>query len=165
MCHSTLIDWLIFEGEQLWLVRLKFNLTQLCNLMCLVKALLTASTIINYHIKWYVKCEMWNIWACSKHKSSRPEVFCKKGVVRNFTKFTAKHLYQSLFFNKVAGLRPVTLLKNRLWHRCFPEIFAKFLRAPFLTEQLLWLLLNRINKLHDQALGVIFHDYETSFLH
>ena len=38
--------------------------------------------------------------------SSRPEVFCKKGVVRNFTKFTGKPLYQSLLFNKVAGLRP-----------------------------------------------------------
>ena len=35
--------------------------------------------------------------------SSRSEVFCKKGVLRNFTKFTGKHLCQSLFFNKVAG--------------------------------------------------------------
>ena len=31
-------------------------------------------------------------------------MFCKKGVLRNFAKFTAKHLRQSLFFNKVAGL-------------------------------------------------------------
>ena len=29
----------------------------------------------------------------------------RKGVLRNFTKFTGKHLYQSLIFNKVAGLR------------------------------------------------------------
>ena len=35
-------------------------------------------------------------------RSSRPEVFCKKGVLRNFAKFTGKHLRQSLFFNKVA---------------------------------------------------------------
>ena len=33
-------------------------------------------------------------------------VFCKKGVLRNFTKFIGKHLCQSLFFNKVAGPRP-----------------------------------------------------------
>ena len=39
-----------------------------------------------------------------KSRSSRPEVFCKKGVLRNFTKFTEKHLCQSLFSNKVAGL-------------------------------------------------------------
>ena len=33
-------------------------------------------------------------------------MFYKKGVLRNFTKFTGKHLCQSLFFNKVADLRP-----------------------------------------------------------
>ena len=33
-------------------------------------------------------------------RSSRPEVLSKKGVLRNFTKFTGKHLRQSLFFNK-----------------------------------------------------------------
>ena len=27
-----------------------------------------------------------------------PEVFCEKGVLRNFAKFTEKHLCQSLFF-------------------------------------------------------------------
>ena len=37
-------------------------------------------------------------------RRSRPEVFCKKGVLRNVTKLTGKHLCQSLFFNK--GLRP-----------------------------------------------------------
>ena len=67
-------------------------------------------------------------------KSSRPEVFCKKGVLRNFTKSTGKHLCQSLFFNKVAGLKPATLLKKRLWHRFFPVNFTKFLRTPFLIE-------------------------------
>ena len=38
-----------------------------------------------------------------------------QGVLRNFGKFTGKHLLQSLFFNKDAGLRPATLLKRRLW--------------------------------------------------
>ena len=31
------------------------------------------------------------------------EVFCKKGALRNFAKFTGKYLYQSLFFEKAAG--------------------------------------------------------------
>ena len=74
-------------------------------------------------------------------RSSRPKVFCKKGVLRNFTKFTGKHLCQSLFFNNVAGLRPATLLKKGLWRRCFPVNFVKFLRTPFFTEHLWWLLL------------------------
>ena len=58
----------------------------------------------------------------------------KKGALKNFTNFTEKHLYQSLFFNKVAGLRTATLLKKRLWHRCFPVNFLKFLRTPFLRN-------------------------------
>ena len=43
-----------------------------------------------------------------------PEVFCKKGVLTNFAKFTGKHLCQSPFFNKVACPGPATLLKKRL---------------------------------------------------
>ena len=48
----------------------------------------------------------------SKLRSSRPEVFCKKGALRNFAKVTEKHLCRSLVFNKIAGLRPATLLKR-----------------------------------------------------
>ena len=69
-------------------------------------------------------------------------MFCKKDVLENFAKFTRKHLYQSLFFNNVTALSPATLLKKRLWHRCFSVTFAKFLRTPFLTEHLLFLLLH-----------------------
>ena len=68
-------------------------------------------------------------------------MLCKKGVLRNFTKFTGKHLCQGLFFNKVAGLRPATSSKKRLWHRCFLVGFVKFLRTPFFMEHLWWLLL------------------------
>ena len=78
-------------------------------------------------------------------------VFCKKGVLRNSAKFTEKHLCQSLFCNKVAALKQATLLKKRLWHRCFPVDFAKFLRTPFLTEQLRWLLLYVILKILNVA--------------
>ena len=41
-----------------------------------------------------------------------PEVFYKKGVLKNFAKFTGKHLCQSLFFNKVAGLSFLRLHLN-----------------------------------------------------
>ena len=60
----------------------------------------------------------------------------KKGVLKNYTKFTGKHLCQSLIFNKVEGLRPATLLKKRLSHRCFPVNFAKFLKTRFFAENL-----------------------------
>ena len=38
------------------------------------------------------------------NRSSRPEVFCKKDVFKNFT---GKHQCQSLFFNKVAGKKEI----------------------------------------------------------
>ena len=43
---------------------------------------------------------------------------------------------------EVLGLRPITLLKKRLWHRCFPLNFAEFLRTHFVMEHFWWLLLN-----------------------
>ena len=69
-----------------------------------------------------------------QYRSSHQGWSIKKGVLRNFTKFTGKHLCQSLFFNKVAGLRPVTLFKKTLWHRCFPVNFVKFLGTPILQN-------------------------------
>ena len=38
-----------------------------------------------------------------------------------------------------------TSLKKRLWHRCFPANFEKFLKTPFLIEHLRWLFLNFTN--------------------
>ena len=67
-------------------------------------------------------------------RSSHRRRSVKKGVLRNFAKFTGKHLCQRLLFNKVAGLRPATLLKKSLLHKCFPVHFTKFLRTPFLQN-------------------------------
>ena len=53
------------------------------------------------------------------------------GVIKNLAEFTDKHLFWSIFFNKVVGLGPTTLLKKKLQHKCFPVNFAKFLRTPF----------------------------------
>ena len=47
-------------------------------------------------------------------RRNRPEVSVKKGVLRNFAKFTGKHLCHRLFFNKVIGFRPATLFKKSL---------------------------------------------------
>ena len=46
-------------------------------------------------------------WLCTNTQKQPPEVFYKKGVLKNFAKFTAKHLCRSLFFNN-----PATLLKK-----------------------------------------------------
>ena len=62
-------------------------------------------------------------------RSSHQRCSVKKGVLRNFEKSTGKHLCQSLFLVKLHA-RSATLLKKRLWHRCFHVNFAKFLRTP-----------------------------------
>ena len=67
----------------------------------------------------------------------------KKGVFKNFRNFTGKHLCWSLFFNKVAGVRPEKKrIKKRLQHRCFAVKFPKFLRTPILRNICEGLLLN-----------------------
>ena len=85
-----------------------------------------------------------SVWLKAKDTISWPETFLKavsfksshwmcsvkKGALKNFPKFTGKHLFQSLFFKKVAGL-PAILLERRLWYRCFPVNFANFSRATF----------------------------------
>ena len=76
------------------------------------------------------------------NRSSHRRCSVREGVLRTFAKCTGKHLYQSLFSNKVAGLRLATLLKKRLWYRCFPVHFTKFLRTSFLQNTSGGLLLN-----------------------
>ena len=70
-------------------------------------------------------------WFTRVFRSSHQRCSLIEGVFRNFKKLTGKQLYQNLFFNKVTVLRPATLLKRRLWHKCFPGNFSKFLRTHF----------------------------------
>ena len=125
----------------------------------LVSLLLTLNIL---HLRfWYFHCWLWTIKcrlgiyllgsAVTKFKGilgystlemingknfqkQPPEVLCKKDVLRNFGKFTGKHLCLRLFFNKVAGRRPATLFKKSLWDRCLPVNFPKFLRTPFIQN-------------------------------
>ena len=51
-------------------------------------------------------------WSIARFRSSHQRCSVRKGVLRNLAKVTGKHLCQSLFFNKVAGLRPAALSKR-----------------------------------------------------
>ena len=62
-----------------------------------------------------------------KYKSSRIEVFCKKGVLRNFAKFTGKNLCQGLFLNKVA----CNFIKKETLVRVFSCEFWEFSKNTF----------------------------------
>ena len=59
-------------------------------------------------------------------RSTHREMCFKKGAHKNFAKFTGKHLCQSSFFNKVAGLRSATLLKRDAETVLFLWIWSSF---------------------------------------
>ena len=57
---------------------------------------------------------------------------CKKVFLEISQNSKEKTCARAFFKNKVTGFRVATILKKRLWHRCFPVNFTKFLRTPFL---------------------------------
>ena len=67
-------------------------------------------------------------------RSSSPEMFYEKRIFESFAKLTRKHMPKSLFFNKVADIRPPTLLKKRLWQKRFAMNFPKLNRTHFLQN-------------------------------
>ena len=70
-------------------------------------------------------------------------MFCKKSVLRNFAKFTGKHLCQSLSFNKVAGLN---FIKRQTLAQVFSREFCEiskntiFYRTPLVAASIYELL-------------------------
>ena len=58
----------------------------------------------------------------------------KKCVLKNFTKFTGKHLYQSLFLNKAAGQGPETLLKKETLTQALSCEFCEIFKNTVFPE-------------------------------
>ena len=69
-----------------------------------------------------------------RNRSSQ-RVSVKKDVLRNLVKLTRKHLCKSLFFNKVADLRPAALFKKRP-AQIFPHQFCEIFKNTFFKEHL-----------------------------
>ena len=111
----------------------------------LLKEIYRVSHLTGYSdFSWYKPRAKWGQVNQNKFRSSCPEVFSKKGVLRNFTKFTGKHLYQSLLLNKVAGLRPegFHFIKKQTLTQVFFCKFCEVFKGTFLTDHLQWLLLS-----------------------
>ena len=62
-------------------------------------------------------------------------VLYEKGVLKNFTEFTGKHLCQSLFFNKIAGLSQ-QLIKNEALAQVFSREFCENFKNTLFTKHL-----------------------------
>ena len=62
----------------------------------------------------------------------------KKSVLRNFAEFTRKHLCQSLFLNKFAGLRSAAcnFIKKETQIQVFSCEFCKIFKNIFITEHI-----------------------------
>ena len=71
------------------------------------------------------------------------EVFYKMDV-KNFAKFTGKHLYQSLFLNKVAEKETLTQVFPCEFYKIFKNIFL-YSKPPVATSSISWL---HIQNLH-----------------
>ena len=69
----------------------------------------------------------------ASYGSSRAEVFCKKGVPRNFTKFAGKHMCQNLFFNKA---ETCNFIKNETLVQVFSCEFCETFKNTFFAEHL-----------------------------
>ena len=83
------------------------------------------------------------IWKFGKVivRNSHERCSMKKSVFKIFFQFTGKHLSQSLFFNKVAGLRFPTLFKETL-AQTFSCKFCKIFQSGFFYRTSGRLLLN-----------------------
>ena len=66
-----------------------------------------------------------------KQRSSHRRCSVRKGILKNFAKFTGKHQCQSFFFNKVTGLDLQFIKKETLVFSCeFCENWVLLNRAP-----------------------------------
>ena len=95
------------------------------------------------------------------YRSSRPKVFCKKGFLRNFARFTGKHLCQSLSFNKVAD-RPGNFIKRKTLAQMFSRKSREISKSTFFTEHLRRLLLKLVLYL---ALVLSLLKYRSTYVH
>ena len=128
--RGKILKWKMFKRRKL---RNKWKISILLKLVATI-------TIFYFDISF--KCDKKLIQGQVSYKTlclqsrflSRPEVYCKKGVFRNFAKFTGKQLRQSLFFNNVVDLRPAALLKKEALAQVFPCEFCEMSENPFLQN-------------------------------
>ena len=89
-------------------------------------AILILSKYYDISLQFCTSYVMMCSWDIATDKSSRPEMFCQKGILRNFANFTGKHLCQGFFVIKKATLPQVfsckfcKIFKNSFFRRTRP---------------------------------------------
>ena len=95
---------------------------------------------IDIHVSWImitypisinlcknISLECYQLSNCPSFRSSCWRCSVRKSVLRNFAKFTGKHLWQSLFFNRVAG-----------WVDCFWSFSCLLLKIVYFISTEKW---------------------------
>ena len=77
--------------------------------------------------------QTWKIYRITENRSIHRRCIIKRDALKNFAKFTRKYLYQSLVFNKVAGLYLQLHLKKTL-AQVFSCELCDILRTFFCTK-------------------------------
>ena len=80
---------------------------------------------------WKLSHCFWALWNVLNLRSSHQRFSVRKGVFRNFAKFTGKHLFQSLYFNNVASLN---FIKIEILAQVFSCDFCEISKKSFFTE-------------------------------
>ena len=92
----------------------------------------TQNVILKTYLQWINiilrKVKIYNSFKPIQLRSSRPEVFCKKGVPRNFAEFTG-NTCASLFLNNAAGCNFIK--KENLAQVCSCSKFSKISKKSF----------------------------------
>ena len=107
---------------------------------------ITIAVIYFDNLTWYSSKNANLVKRCLQKQP--PEVFCKKHVLRNSVKLTGKHLCQSFFFNKVAGLSHPEVFYKKGALRNFAKFTGKqlclqlFWKRDSGTGAFLWVLRN-----------------------
>ena len=96
-----MLEGTLFTAIAIYLIPLTIIVNISINRYCRSPRSASDISVLFYYTKVWILSEYY-----SNVRSSHQRCSMTKGVLGNFTKFTGKHLHQSLFFNKVAGLRP-----------------------------------------------------------
>ena len=128
-----MLEGTLFIAIAIYLISLTIIVNISINRYCRSPRSASDISVLFYYTKVWILSEYY-----SNVRSSHQRCSMTKGVLGNFTKFTGKHLHQSLFFNKVAGLRPEAcnfIKKETLaqWREFWRNIFVFHYVKPLVS--------------------------------
>ena len=103
------------------------------------------NTIQKFNLRSITTVEAVN-WRCSVKK-----------VFLEISQHSQKNTCARVLFLIKLQTEACNFIKKRLWPRCFPVKFLKFLRTTFLTEHFWWLLLSSIRSFSKSEILLAFN--------